>query len=169
MEVFKAIYQRRSIRKYTDQPVSQELVQELLGAAMMAPSAGNAQPWQFIVITNRETLTKIKDFNPYAGMAAQAPLAILICGDLDLEKFPGYWIQDCAAATQNLLLAAYARNLGAVWTGIYPMEDRIAHFHRYFGLPDRVIPMALVVIGWPAQKIKSEDRYKADRVHREKW
>ena len=169
MDVMEAIYQRRSIRRYKDQPVPEETVREILGAAMMAPSAGNAQPWQFVVITDKQTLAKVKDFNPNAGMAAKAPLAILICGDLDLEKFPGYWVQDCAAATQNLLLAAQARGLGTVWTGIYPIEDRVDNFSRYFGLPPRVIPMALVVIGWPAQKIKGEDRFKPERVHRETW
>ncbi len=169
MEVLEAIYQRRSIRKYTDRRVPEDTIREILGAAMMAPSAGNAQPWQFIVITERETLVRVKAFNPYAGMAAHAPLAILVCGDLRLEKFPGYWVQDCAAATQNLLLAALARGLGTVWTGIYPMEDRIDHFSRYFALPEQVIPMALVVVGYPAQKIKGEDRYKPNRVHRERW
>ena len=169
MDVMEAIHQRRSIRKYTDRRVPDETIRELLGAAMMAPSAGNAQPWQFIVITERESLVRVKDFNPYAGMAAQAPLAILVCGDLRLEKFPGYWVQDCAAATQNLLLAAQARGLGTVWTGIYPMEDRVVHFSRYFALPDQVIPMVLVVIGWPAQELKAEDRYNPDRVHRERW
>jgi len=169
MDVLEAIYQRRSIRKYKNQPVPEELVREILAAAMMAPSAGNAQPWQFIVITERETLARVKDFNPHAGMAAEAPLAIMICGDLNLEKFPGFWVQDCAAATQNLLLAAQARGLGTVWTGIYPMEDRVASFSRHFGLPPRVIPMALVVMGWPAQKIKGEDRFKVERIHTETW
>jgi nitroreductase len=169
MEVLEAIYQRRSIRKYTHQPVPEEMVREILGAAMMAPSAGNAQPWQFIVITAREILVRVKDFNPHAAMAAGAPLAILICGDLDREKFPGYWVQDCAAATQNLLLAARARGLGTVWTGIYPMEDRVANFSRHFKLPARVIPMALVVVGWPAQNINGENRFKAERIHYETW
>lgn len=169
MEVFEAIYHRRSIRRYAERPVPEELISDLLGAAMMAPSAGNAQPWQFIVITARETLVKVPQFNPYAAMAAQAPLAILVCGDLDLEKYPGYWVQDCAAATQNLLLAAHARGLGAVWTGIYPMEDRVTHFRRHFELPPRVIPLALVVIGWPAQKASRKDRYRAERIHRETW
>ena len=136
---------------------------------MMAPSAGNAQPWQFVVITDRAALAAVKTFNPYAGMAARAPLAILVCGDLEREKHPGYWVQDCAAATQNLLLASHARGLGAVWTGIYPMADRVEGFRRYFGLPERVIPLALVVVGWPAQSLKSDDRYQADRVHRERW
>jgi nitroreductase len=169
MDVLEAIYQRRSIRKYTHQPVPENIVRELLGAAMMAPSAGNAQPWQFVVITDRAALAEVKAFNPYAGMAARAPLAILVCGDLDREKHPGYWVQDCAAATQNLLLAAQARGLGAVWTGIYPIAERIANFSRYFGLPERVIPLALIVIGWPAQSVHSEDRYRAECVHRERW
>jgi nitroreductase len=169
MNTVEAILTRRSIRKYADQPVSSEMVKELLRSAMSAPSAGNEQPWQFVVIDDRSILDQIPTINPYAGMAKDAPLAVLVCGDLHLEQFAGYWVQDCSAAIQNLLLAAHDKGLGAVWTGIYPMEDRTMSFRKMFNLPDHVIPLALVVIGYPAQQIPPEDRYREDRVHYNSW
>lgn len=169
MDVFEAMETRRSIRKYTDQAVSDEAVERMLSAAMMAPSAGNAQPWQFVVVRDRGKLEKVKDYNPYAAMAENAPVAVLVCGDLHLEKYQGFWVQDCSAAVQNLLLAAHAMGLGAVWTGVYPMESRVKGFRDLFDLPDPVIPLALVVIGHPDQKIPSKSRFKADRVHRDGW
>ena len=102
-------------------------------------------------------------------MAEHAPVAIIVCGDLGLEKYPGYWVQDCSAATQNLLLAAHGKGLGAVWTGIYPMEDRIKGFSDHFNLPENVIPLSFIVIGWPVHEQKYKDRYKEDRVHKNGW
>lgn len=169
MEVMEAIHTRRSIRKFQQKAVPDDLVTDLLAAAMSAPSAGNQQPWQFVVITDREILGKVPGLNPYAAMAKDAPLAILICGDLALEKFPGYWVQDCSAATQNLLLAAHCKGLGAVWTGIYPLDDRVEGFMKLCNLPEKVIPLALVVIGYPAQTLPPEDRLRKDRVHRNLW
>ncbi|WP_320171580.1 nitroreductase family protein [Maridesulfovibrio sp.] len=169
MDVFEAIYSRRSIRKYEDKPVSEELISKLLGAAMMAPSAGNAQPWQFIVVDDREKLDAVSDINQYAAMAKKAPLGILVCGDLSLEKYAGYWVQDCSAATENLLLAVRASGLGAVWTGIHPIEERVQGYKKLFNLPEQVIPLGFLVIGWPDQESKKKDRYKEERVHRNNW
>ncbi len=169
MEVLEAIHTRRSVRKYQDKPISDELIKELLSAAMVAPSAGNAQPWHFIVVDDREKLAGVKDYSEFAGMAAHAPLGIIICGDLSLEKYPGYWIQDCASATQTLLLAVRGKGLGAVWTGIYPKEDRIKGFTEHFNLPENVIPLSFVIIGWPDQEQKYKDRYKEERVHKNTW
>jgi nitroreductase len=169
MDVMEAIHTRRSIRKFQQKAVPDDLVRDLLAAAMSAPSAGNQQPWQFVIITDREILGKVPGLNPYAAMAKDAPLAILICGDLALEKFPGYWVQDCSAATQNLLLAAHGKGLGAVWTGIYPTNDRVEGFTKLCNLPEKVIPLALVVIGYPAQTLQREDRFQVDRVHRDLW
>ena len=165
MDTIEAIHTRRSIRKYTDRPVPRELVTELLRAAMSAPSAVNAQPWVFIVIDDRKTLEEIPTFSPYAGMCREAPLAILVCGDTTLEKVPGYWVQDCSAATQNLLLAAHACGLGAVWTGIYPIKDRVEGFRKAFGLPEHVIPLALVPIGYPDQEPGPQDRFDRKKVY----
>ena len=169
MELLEAIYTRRSIRQYRPKPVPAEAVRTLLGAAMMAPSAGNVQPWQFVVVTDPEKMNQVKDIHPYVGMAAQAPLGILVCGDLSLEKFPGFWVQDCAAAMQNLLLAAHDQGLGAVWTGVHPVEERVARFRSLFELPEHVIPLGLAVIGWPVKPGRRKDRYRAERIHQERW
>ncbi len=169
MELLEAIYTRRSIRQYRAEPVPLETVRILLGAAMMAPSAGNVQPWQFVVVTEANLMNQVKDVHPYVGMAAQAPLGILVCGDLSLEKFPGFWVQDCAAAMQNLLLAAHDQGLGAVWTGIHPVEERVARFRSIFERPAHVTPLGLAVIGWPLKPGRRKERFKADRVHQNRW
>jgi len=169
MDTLEAIHTRRSIRKYQNQPVAEELVQKLLAAAMQAPSARNQQPWQFVVIDERTLLSKIPEFMPNAAMAAGAPLAILVCGDLSLEKSPGYWVVDCAAATENLLLAAHALGLGAVWTGVYPREPRMEGLRRLVGLPENVVAHSLVVLGYPAEAVPAEGRYRPKRVRRNHW
>jgi nitroreductase len=169
MEVLEAIHTRRSIRKYTADPVSEETIRQLLGAAMMAPSAGNQQPWHFVVITDKAQLERVKTVHPYVNMAPKAPLAILICCDETLEKFPGFWPQDCSAAMQNLLLAAHGLGLGAVWTGVYPYGDRIERFREIFNLPLHIIPFSFAVVGHPAQKGGCQDRFREDRVHRDRW
>ncbi len=165
MELMEAIRTRRSIRKFEDRDIPKEMIREILDAAMMAPSAGNSQPWQFVVVNDRETLDATKDIHPHLKMVTQAKVGILLCADLSLEKFPGYWTQDCSAAMQNMLLAIHGLGLGAVWTGVYPMEDRVKAFTTMFNLPEKVIPLGFVPIGWPAQTIKSESRYKEERVH----
>jgi len=165
MEVLEALHTRRSIRKFEDKPVPDEMVRQVLEAAMMAPSAGNAQPWQFIVVKDRDLLNSVADANPYATMARKAPMGILVCGDLSKEKYPGYWVQDCAAAMENMLLAVHGLGLGAVWTGVYPDKERVPDFTRIFKLPENVIPLGFAPIGWPAQTLKSQSRFKEDRVH----
>lgn len=169
MDTLEAIHGRRSIRDYQDRPVEDQLVEEIIGAAMMAPSAGNSRPWRFIVLDDPEVLKKIPLIHPHGAMAADAPVAIVVCGDLSLEKYPGNWIADCSAATQNLLLAAHARGLGGVWTGLYPEEDRIQGFRQLLGLPEHVVPLALVPLGYPVQPGNHQDRYEADKVHRNSW
>jgi nitroreductase len=165
MDALEAIHTRRSIRKYTDESIAPETIKELLSAAMSAPSAVNAQPWTFIVIDDRKLLDEIPTYSPYAAMARNAPLAILVCGDTSLEKAPGFWVQDCSAAIQNLLLAAHALGLGAVWTGIHPMEDRVEGFRKAFNLPEHIIPLGLVPVGYPAQKAGPQDRYMEEKVY----
>ena len=169
MDIFTAIHSRRSIRKFTEPPVDADTVKRLLAAAMAAPSAGNAQPWRFVVVDDRAMLDKVPSYSQYAGMAAQAPLGILVCADLSAEKYPGYWVQDCSAAIQNLLLAVQGLGLGAVWTGIYPMEDRVAAFRREFSLPEQVMPLGFIVIGHPAQELKPQDRYDESKIHHNGW
>jgi nitroreductase len=169
MDTLEAIRTRRSIRKYLDRPVPEELIQRLLAAAMQAPSARNQQPWQFVVIDDRAMLAKIPPLMPNAAMAGRAPLAILVCGDLSLEKSEGYWAVDCAAAVENMLLAAHALGLGAVWCGVYPREPRMDALRRLVGLPENVVAHSLVVLGYAAEQVAAEDRYRPDRVRRNGW
>ena len=169
MDAIEAILSRRSIRRYTPQPVPEAVIRRLLEAAMCAPSAGNEQPWHFVVITDRRSLEAIPRFHPYAEMLKEASIAILVCGDQRLERYKGYWVQDCSAATQNLLLAAHAEGLGAVWVGIYPREERVARFRQLLGLPDQVVPLCLVPLGHPAEQLPRAQRYDASRVHQDRW
>ena len=136
---------------------------------MAAPSAGNQQPWCFVVIDDRQTLDAIPTFHEYAQMLKQAPLAIAVCAEVRREAYRGYWVQDCSAATQNLLLAAHAVGLGAVWLGVHPVESRVRNTRELLGLPEQVIPLAIVAIGHPAEQPRRVDRYEADRVHHNRW
>ena len=121
------------------------------------------------MIDDRATLSAIPGFMPNAAIAADAPLAILVCGDLNLEKSEGYWVVDCAAAAENILLAAHALGLGAVWTGVYPREKRMDGLRRLLGLPEKVVAHSLIVIGHPAEQIRAENRFRADRIRRNRW
>lgn len=169
MDAIEAILSRRSIRKYRDDPLLDLVVNEILRAAMSAPSAGNEQPWHFVVIRDRETLDRIPDVHPHAKMLKEAPVAVLICGDLGLEMHKGFWVQDCSAATENMLIAARSKGLGAVWLGIYPREDRVEGLRRMLDIPKSVIPFALVPLGHPAEEKPKEDRFNIDRIHLERW
>lgn len=169
MELLEAIHTRRSVRKFKPEPVSEDLITELLKAAMTAPSAGNQQPWHFIVITDRDILDKVPSIHPFASMSRQAQAAILVCGDPSLEKYAGFWVQDCSAAIQNLLLAARGLGLGAVWTGIHPVVERVAAFRVLFGLPEEIIPLAFIPVGYTDQPQNSLDRFRPERVRRDKW
>jgi nitroreductase len=169
MDLFEAIFTRRSVRKYVPGPVSESLIEELLRAAMAAPSAGNRQPWHFVVIDDRKLLDEIPKFNKYAEMLKEATLAILICGDERLERGPGYYPLDCSAAAQNLLLAAHGKGLGAVWLGIHPKEDRMVKMRDLVGVPDGIHPFALIAVGHPAEPAPRIDRFDPVRVHRNRW
>lgn len=163
------IYLRRSIRKYQQKDVSEELITELLRAAMHAPSAGNEQPWHFVVIRSKDRRQRIAEIHPYAQMAVHAPVVILVCGDLSLEKYKGFWVQDCSAATLNILLRAAELGLGSVWCGIFPNEERVRAFRELFNLPENVTPFSLIPVGYPAETPKPVDRFKPERIHFETW
>ncbi len=150
MDVTKAILSRRSIRKYNNDPVSDGDIEALLNAAMHAPSAVNERPWHFVVIKERKTLEAISKISPTAPMAKYAPVAIVVCADITLEKFPGLWVLDCSAATENILLAATARHLGAVWAAVYPFDKRVEGMQKLLKLPTHIIPLRVVPIGHPA-------------------
>ena len=161
---------RRSIRAYTDEPVTGEQVERLLRAAMAAPSAGNQQPWSFIVVRDRATLSAIPSVHPYARMLEHAPVAIVVCGvGLDRARWPRFWDQDCSAAVENVLIEAQALGMGAVWLGVYPLEERVAGVRRLLGIPDEVTPFAIVAVGHPAETKPPADRYDPARVHHEAW
>ena len=166
-EDLQLIFARRSIRKYTSKPVSADDVQTLLEAAMAAPSASNRQPWHFVVVTERATLDRLADAHPYGKMLYQAPLCISVCGDTRLA--PEYWVQDCSAATENLLLAAAGLRLGAVWLGVYPDDGRVAAVRRVLSIPEPVTPLNLISIGHPAEHKDPRTQFEATRVHREHW
>jgi len=164
------VLDRRSIRKYTDQPVPDKLIDTLLLAAMSAPSAGNERPWHFVLIRDRAILDAVPAFHPYARMMVKAPVAILVCGDESLEKSKGFWVEDVSAATENILIEAQEIGLGSVWLGLYPREDRVRKMRALIdGMPDHVIPFALLPVGYPAETKKASHRFDATRVHHEKW
>jgi len=169
MGTMETILSRKSIRQYTTKPVSREVINEILHAAMSAPSAGNERPWHFIVLTDRALLDEIPKFHPYSAMLKQAQVAILVCGDTALEKHKGYWALDCAAATENMLLAVHARGLGAVWCGVYPTEDRVLNLRKLLKLPDQIVPFSLIPIGFPAEEKEAGDRFDGSRVHENCW
>ncbi len=172
MDALEAIQTRRSVRRFEEREISEEIVRKLLLAAMSAPSARNQQPWEFVVVNSRDVLDAIPDFSPYARMAAHAPLGILICGDTRDLPSPEFWVQDCAAATQNVLIAAHALGLGAVWTGVYsmdPTDRRVIGFIKLCRLPDGVVPLAFVVVGYPAEVPPPQNRFDPRKVHTNVW
>jgi nitroreductase len=165
-----AIFKRRSIRKYREEKISDEDITLLLRAAMSAPSAGNEQPWEFIVVRNRESMIKITEFHPFSQMLHQADTAIIICGNRNYHKYPtDVWVQDCSAATENILIQAADMGIGAVWLGVYPRPERIAGLKELFALPEEVTPVSIVSLGYPAEEKKEADRFRPERVHYEKW
>ncbi len=168
MDMMEAIFTRRSIRKYLPDPLDEETVTQLLRAAMAAPTA-TGQAYDFIVVSDREALSRIKSFHPHAEMLAQAPMGIVVCGDPQREALPGRWIMDCSAATENMLLAANAMGLGACWVGIYPVEERIAGVRQLFNIPSHVVPLCVVAVGRPAENKGPASRFKTELIHREKW
>ncbi|ADL13509.1 nitroreductase family protein [Acetohalobium arabaticum] len=165
----EAILSRRSIREYTSETIPDDTMNQLLKAAMSAPSAGNEQPWHFIVIEKQDTLNQIADLHPDAEMLRDAPAAILVCGDIELEEYDGYWVQDCSAATQNILITAETKDLGSVWVGIHPDKDRENGIRDLFDLPENIIPFSIVSLGRPAEKKPPVDRYDESRVHYNCW
>jgi nitroreductase len=169
MNIIDFIINRRSIRKYTGKAISDDILFDLIKAGMYAPSASNKQPWHFIIVKNKEMLIRISDLHPYASMLKQAAVAIVICGDEQLSNTPAYWPIDCAAATQNILLATHGLNLGGVWLGVYPREGRMNVIGGLFELPLNIKVFSIISLGYPAEKKSLPDRFKKDRIHFEGW
>jgi nitroreductase len=160
------ILARRSIRKFTDQSVTEAQIDTLLRAAMAAPSARNDKPWHFVYVTRRENLDRLV-VHQHSKMMRQATLGICVCADTTIS--PDYWVQDCAAATQNILLAAAGMGLGGVWLGIHPKTDREQAVREALGLPEHVTPLNLIALGYPAEEKEARTQYNPDRVHAEGW
>ncbi|MBU1999421.1 MAG: nitroreductase family protein [Candidatus Omnitrophota bacterium] len=163
------ILRRRSIRKYAKADVAEQDIRLILQAAMSAPSAGNQQPWHFIVTRERKTLDAVTDVHPHSSMIKEAPLAIFVCADLNAEKHKGYWVQDCSACTQNILLAVESLGLGAVWLGVYPREDRVKGIKKLLNLPEHIMPFSVIPIGHSAEKPDNIDRFDQKRIHQNSW
>ena len=174
------IFSRKSVRSYTDQAVTDAQIETLLRAAMAAPTGMNVQPWRFVVV--RDQAVKDKLAGPRGGMIAQAPVVFVICGETTLMRKPfgqpdaeavevpnGNWTQDCSAATENLLLAAEALGLGAVWTAAHPYEDRVNPIREALGLPENVTPLCVVPCGYPAGDDQPKDKWKPENIHYDKW
>ena len=170
--VLNVVMTRTSIRAFLDKPVSDETIELLLKAAMAAPSAKNSQPWAFVVIKDRRILESLGASLPNAKMTATAPAAVVICGDLN-KALPGeareYWIQDAAAATENFLLAAHTLGLGAVWTGVHPISERIRILKDTLKLPGNIEPFCLIPFGWPAAPASIKDKWNPSIVHQDIW
>jgi len=163
------IFERRSIRKYKEKKVELEKIEKLLEAAAAAPSASNKQPWHFVVIKDRKRLNQLAEIHPYAKMLKEAPLAIAVCADLNKQRYQGFWVQDCSAATQNILLEAVSLELGAVWIGCHPVENREKAVSEYLEVPDDFKTLSLISIGYPAEEKGRRDRLSEDIIHYEKW
>ena len=166
-ELIKTIFARRSIRKYTTKSVSRKDIKVMLEAAMAAPSASNRQPWHFIVVTDRQTLDRLARAHPYGKMLFEARLCITVCGDKTVS--PGCWVQDCSTASENLLLAAAALGLGAVWLGVHPRESRVGPIRKVLKIPETIVPLNLISIGHPAEEKEPRTQYNELRVHHEHW
>ena len=171
--VFQNILNRKSVRAYTDRAVSREQLDTLLRAAMAAPTGRDMRPWKFVVIDDKEALAALAGQLPYAKMLPEAAAAIVVCGDLSVTDDKGKpstnWTFDCSAATENLLLAAEAMGLGAVWTGVYPYEERQTAVSQVLQLPEHIIPLNLIPIGYPKGDPQPKDKYDADTVHFDRW
>lgn len=169
MDALTCLLTRRSIRRFTDEPLDPTELATALKAAMFAPSAGDARPWSFILIEDRAMLDAVPTVHPHAAMTREAKAAVLICALPEVERYPGFWPIDCAAATQNLLLALHAQGLGGVWVGVWPDEARVKAFRTLFGIPETVIPHSFVPIGKPAAQPESKDRFDPTKIRRDRW
>lgn len=164
--VLENILARKSVRQYTSRPVEPEKIDLLLRAGMAAPSGSDKRPWSFVVVQDRARLDSIAARLPYAKMLTKAPMAIVVCGDTLRSSL---WEQDCCAVTENILLAAESMGLGAVWTAAYPYPERVAVVRQYTGLPENIVPLCVVPVGYPEGKQSPKDKYDASKIYYEQW
>ncbi|QSH41679.1 nitroreductase family protein [Lentisphaerota bacterium ZTH] len=165
------IFKRRSVRKFTDEPVSATQLNSLLEAAMAAPSAVAKDPWRFIIVRDRKNLIAISEFLSNGSFLSSAGCGIVVCGDINEahSNSLSYMIQDCSAAIENILLAVTALNLGACWLGVHPREDRMENISGFCKLPSHIIPIGVIAIGHPAKQPEPRTRYNPDYINQEKW
>lgn len=169
-DFLNVIFRRRSIRKFTEAPVPEEVLTDLLRAGMAGPSAMNAQPWEFVVITDEEILKKFRTSLMFAKMKYTA--MICVCGSPRMQKNKAgdrFWVQDCSAATENILLAATALGLGSVWIGVYPIVLYVRQVRSILNIPDDVTPLGLIGLGYPAEPKEARTQYEEKRVHWQKY
>lgn len=168
----EVIHNRKSVRNFTDEPVTKEQLETIVKAGMAAPTARNLQPWAFVVVTEKEKLDALADALPYAKMLKEAQAAIIVCGDMQkaaTDVDSAYWVQDCSAATQNVLLAVESMGLGAVWTAAYPYSERMNPVIEILNLPEHIRPLNVIPVGVPTGEDKPKDKWKPERLHWEKW
>jgi nitroreductase len=163
------LFSRRSIRKYSEGTIAESDIDTILRAGMYAPPAVNKQPWHFIVTSDKELFSKIMEIHPNARFLGGASHAILVCGDEKLQHDDGYYLADCGAATQNILLSAHMLGIGSCWIGIYPREKRMELISELFGLPAHVKPFALVSLGYPDEVRQTPERFDRKKIHCNRW
>jgi len=164
------LYTRRSIRRYTNEKVSPEMIKEILLAGMAAPSTGNQRPWEYLVVDDREKMIEITKVHNLSESLKEASFGILVAANLNKLKYPAdWWIQDCAATSQNMLIAINMLKLGGVWLGVYPYEDRVAGVRKIFGLSEDIVPFSMISVGYPAETRRSKKDYHEEIVHWNKW
>jgi nitroreductase len=169
--ILKSIHQRSSIRDFTGETIAEDILTEIVKAGMAAPSSNNKQPWSFIIVTDRDIMLKLSENLPYAKMLDKAGAAIIVCGTPDRKdtELSDYWIQDCSAATQNILLAVEAFGLGAVWTGVSPRKQRIDWVKKVLNIPEDVEPLNVIPVGYPSKPPVIKNKYKPDKIHWNTW
>ena len=169
--VIENIMTRTSIRQFTNQPIAKDTLDLIVKAGMAAPSAVNAQPWAFVIVTEKEVLDSLNAIKPWFNLKT-ATAAVVVCGDMN-KAMEGtgreYWIQDCSAASENILLAAHAYGIGAVWCGVYPNEEIVAGVSRVLTLPENIIPLNVITMGYPAENPEPKDKFKTENIHYQKW
>ena len=166
------IHARKSVRNYTGEPVNKTQLETLVKAGMAAPSAMDKRPWAFIIITDKKTLETLAEGSPYSRMIVSAGAAIVVCGLMD-KTVDGpaqeFWVQDCSAATENILLAAEHMGLGAVWTGMYPIQERMQYVQKTLGIPANVIPLNIIAVGYPTGVDQPKNKFDQSAIHWDKW
>ncbi|MBR2509488.1 MAG: nitroreductase family protein [Lentisphaeria bacterium] len=164
MNIFKS---RRSIRKFTAEPIPQEVMTSILEDAMSGPSAMRRDPWEFIVINDKKMLADVSSFLPHGGLLQDAACGVVVCGDIKNahDNSESYMLQDVSAAIENLLLSAESRNIGSCWLGVHPRRDRIEGISRYFSLPENIIPVAVIALGFKAETKAPETRFNINKIH----